>query len=396
MLLAGEAIGEHVVGRQLGEGPLAATWLLTDGQGEPTGVLRVLVVALQDFDARFRRSAQVLKELSHPNLVTVSELLDVKGRLGVVSEYVAGGNLAEWLRRGDRSPGRILPMFLSIARGLAAAHRVGLIHRNLKPSKVLVTLQGHPKVAGFALGKLRLPELDEVTEVGTTFGSPPYMPPEQFRGVGQVDARADLFALGCILYEMFTGARAFPGSDLMEVYRRVVAGEYAPLPAEVPASLVGVVADLLDPDPELRPPSTDALVARLLEDPDLVGFLPERPAEAQVSDDEEDPEPLPTREEDAADSGARLGRSPPVPTRSRGGPPSLPPPPSLRHTSVDVVAAPASLSRPASAVEVPARPEPLPGPAGPPPPVWPIVAVAAAAISLLLALAGMVLAYSLT
>ena len=273
MLEPGRVIAGLKVSRQLGEGPLAATWALEGASGDPVRVLRLLLVRLTEFRKRFQSSAEILMGVQHPHLVQCYDLVEVDGRIGVITEYVGGGNLNDWMKAGDRSPGRVLPMFHRIAVGVGAAHDAGLLHRNLKPSKVLITPRGEPKVSGFALGKITLPEADSNTEVGTTFGTPQYMPPEQFRGVADVDARADLFALGCILYEMFAGHRAFEGADLLEMYKNVLASEYEPLPAPVPAGLVGVVADLLDPERERRPPSVIGLLERLTEDPELAGLL---------------------------------------------------------------------------------------------------------------------------
>ena len=358
MLEQGQRIGDYTVGTQLGKGPLAATWQVVDRSGRVIGVARMLLVRLPEFRARFERSAEVLMGMTHPNLVHILEMIDHDGSVGVLTEYVDGGDLRDWLQRGDRSAARVVPMFYSIATGVAAAHGARLLHRNLKPSKVLITRDGVPKIAGFALGKVTLPGVDSVTEVGTTFGTPHYMPPEQFRGVAGVDERADLFALGCILYEMLAGQRAFKGNDLLDVYQNVVAGDYPPLPAGVPAGLVGIVADLLDPDIAGRPRSVDMLLDRFHEDteirqlltsdllsmagvegPTIVG-LPESVVNA------EQPPPLPPVE----------------------APPPVPPPPSQRTPEpLDGVQPPSAPVSSAPVNAVPAPLEPLPRPAPPPP-----------------------------
>ena len=362
MLEQGQQIQGLTVGKQLGKGPLAATWQAHAPGGAVTAVIRLLLVRLPEFRDRFERSATVLMGMSHPNLVRIHEMFEHDDLIGVVTEYVDGGDLKDWLARGappspgfadrspgfaDRSPARVVPMFYGIAKGVAAAHAAGLLHRNLKPSKVLVTRDGVPKVAGFALGKVTLPGVDSVTEVGTTFGTPHYMPPEQFRGVAGVDERADLFALGCILYEMLAGQRAFYGEDLLEVYQTVLASDYAPLPAGIPAGLVGIVADLLDPEIGGRPKSVDGLLERFHEDPEIRALLTSDLLDVVGADE---------RPTDVIGEVVPL-QPPPLPER----PPVVEPPP--------VPTVPAALLEPAPLAEVvvdadPPAPEPPPLPPG--------------------------------
>ena len=351
MLEPGQSIAGRRVGQQLGEGPLAATWTVEDATGQPVAVLRLLLVRLTEFRRRFESSAQILMGVRHPNLVQIYDLIEVDGRIGVLTEHVGGGNLTDWMARGDRSPSRILPMFYNVAIGVGAAHRAGLLHRNLKPSKVLITRDGEPKVAGFALGKITLPDADSNTEVGTTFGTPQYMPPEQFRGVADVDARADLFALGCILYEMLSGHRAFEGADLLEMYKNVLASEYEPLPAGVPASLVGVVADLLDPDRDRRPSSVEELLERLAEDPEVRALLRDELVQS--------PWDTPTVSSPSSVTNGAPPPPPPGPVLS-GTPP--PPPPMLTATPTPP---PPPVPPGTWAAEPPSDPTP------PPPPVPP-------------------------
>lgn len=277
MLEQGRIVEGHTVGPQLSEGPLVATWLLHGSSGAIVGVLQLLQTRLVDFRQRFQQSTEVLCSLSHPNLVQIHEVVEIDGMDGLIAEHLSGGNLADWIASTERSPAEVVPMFYGIATGVGAAHAAGLLHRNLKPSKILISEGGQPKVSGFVLGKVTTPSSGSNTEIGTTFGTPEYMPPEQFRGVATVDERADLFALGCLLYEMLSGQRAFAGSDLMEMYQAVLAGSYAPLPAGIPAGLVGIVADLVDPDPDQRPQSVASLLERFLEDPELAALLERDP-----------------------------------------------------------------------------------------------------------------------
>lgn len=340
----GSSIAGYTVGDQLGEGPLAATWLLHGTTGLPEAVLRVLLVRRPDFQERFTSSAKLLVRRAHVNLVSLRELVTVDGHVGVVTEYVSGGNLARWLTAEPRTTNHVVPLFYEIARGVGAAHHAGLLHRNLKPTKILLTPHGRPKVAGFALGKVVNPVGPGVTGLDETFGTPQYMAPEQFRGASDVDHRSDLFSLGCILYQMLTGRRPFDNADVMLLYKQIMTGEMEPLPATTPAALVGIVADLLDPDPAFRPPTADALLERFLEERDLRRLLP--PDLAELGTDPDivyDPNATvppslvrgerPSSGPPATDSGsvARISR--------RSGAPSLPPPPAKRSASSEFVVA---------------------------------------------------------
>ncbi|MEN0065501.1 MAG: protein kinase, partial [Myxococcota bacterium] len=173
---------------------------------------------------------------------------------------------------------------------------------------------------------------------------PQYMAPEQFRGASDADHRSDLFSLGCVLYQMLTGQRPFDHPDVMMVYKRMMTGEMNPLPASTPAALVGIVADLLDPDPVMRPPSADALLERFLEDDDLRRLL--SPNLANLGTDPDivyDPNatvpPHPPRDRSHQPSPPRTARTTRnavnsgavARTTRRSGPPSLPPPPTKRQ-----------------------------------------------------------------
>lgn len=341
----GSIIGGFTVGAELGQGPLASTWLLHGASGLPEAVLRILLLRRPDFQERFTSAAKLLMRRAHVNLVALRELVTVDGHVGVVTEHVEGGNLVSWIGSGARAAHRVVPTFYEIVRGVGAAHHAGLLHRNLKPTKVLLTRTGRPKVAGFILGKVVNPVGPGVTDLDETFGTPQYMAPEQFRGASDADHRSDLFSLGCILYEMLKGRRPFDHPDVMMVYKRMMTGAMEPLPADIPAALVGIVADLLDPDPALRPPSADALLERFIEDPELRRLLP--PELADLGTDPDivyDPNatvpPRPDREaqpwtNDRPVSTTTTTQASPhtgsvARARRRTGPPSLPPPPSKR------------------------------------------------------------------
>lgn len=272
MLAQGERVGGWTVVRTMHDGNLAVTYEVRRAGDGSRYALKLLHLRDPTFQERLRRTADALSKVAHPNLVGIIEAVEHEGAPGVVSRYVDGLPLDAWA-----ASGRSLPEVLEVMRGLAdalhAVHERGLVHRNLKPQKVIVTPDGHPMVHDFLLGKLLGTNPDDrMTQMGTTFGTPQYMSPEQFQGAGKVDARADLFSLGCLSYEMLTGQRAFEGRNLMTIYEKVLMGdrgELTMLRPDVPPAVVRLIDDLLAPDRDDRPPSAQAVAVRLDTDPAL-------------------------------------------------------------------------------------------------------------------------------
>ncbi len=200
MLQIGQRLGSYTVEALLGEDSLASTWQVRGPDGQ-VDVLRLLQVRLPEFQERFRRAAEVLNRVRHPNLIRVRQVVDIDGLPAVLTGHVGGGDLSSWIGGAPRAAREVLPVFHGLVSGVGAAHAAGLVHRNLKPTKVLLTLAGTAKVNDFALGKVTLSTEGNqaLTKLGTTFGTPEYMPPEQFRGAGEVDTRADIFSLGSLL-----------------------------------------------------------------------------------------------------------------------------------------------------------------------------------------------------
>jgi serine/threonine protein kinase len=171
---------------------------------------------------RFEREARLLASLSHPNIATVHDLIFVGGRPFLVMELVDGPTLAQRLEQGPLEWREALPIATQLAEALGEAHRHGIVHRDLKPANVKLTPQGRVKVLDFGLAKSVevLPEgadpsSQRTTRTGVLLGTPGYMSPEQAR-MDSVDARADNWAFGCILYEMLAGERAFGGPTLSD------------------------------------------------------------------------------------------------------------------------------------------------------------------------------------
>src|SRR3990167_185077 len=186
----------------------------------------------QDADrlARFQREAKTLASLNHPNIAAIYGLEDSNGVTALVMELVGGDDLSQRIARGAIPLDEALPIAKQIAEALEAAHEQGIIHRDLKPANIKVRADGTVKVLDFGLAKavqasgsgLQAPDAltqsptittPAMTQAGMILGTAAYMSPEQARGK-VVDKRADIWAFGCVLYEMLTGKRAFEGDDI--------------------------------------------------------------------------------------------------------------------------------------------------------------------------------------
>jgi eukaryotic-like serine/threonine-protein kinase len=226
--------------------------------------------------ARLLREAQAMARLSHANVVQVYEAGEHEGCVYVAMELVEGPTLRQWLT-GEGEAQRWeqrLPLLLAAGRGLAAAHRAGVVHRDFKPENVLLTAEGEPKVGDFGLAGLDAPASTgdgdgdgggggpmSLTETGAIMGTPLYMAPEQLEA-RPVDARSDQFAFCVVAYEVLVGQRPFAGQTLTELTEEVCGGRVRPIPAgcRVPAWLRAAIGRGLCVDPDRRFPSMDALL----------------------------------------------------------------------------------------------------------------------------------------
>jgi Tol biopolymer transport system component len=223
--------------------------------------------------ARFRREARVLAALNHPNIATIYGVETSDGVHALVLELVEGPTLEDWIalrasRQSAAHPasrnalGECVAIARQIAEALDAAHERGIVHRDLKPANVKVAPDGRVKVLDFGLAKAR--DVAEApghptatslrTEVGVVLGTVPYMSPEQARGTA-VDRRTDIWAFGCILYELFTGRRAFPsGETESDTLAAILARDpdWSALPESIPARLRRLVSRCLEKDPRRR------------------------------------------------------------------------------------------------------------------------------------------------
>jgi len=209
---------------------------------------------------RFEREAVAASALNHPHILTVHEVGETDGHPYLVTEFVDGGTLAEWVQSAPRSRREILELLSGVADGLAAAHEAGILHRDIKPHNILVMQIGHAKLADFGLARVTTDieasgESVTTTYVGTepglVVGTIGYMSPEQVSGQ-RLDARSDIFSFGIVLYELLTGRRPFQGPSAVAVMH-AIASEPAPtLPRDIPDGLRAVVERALEKDPARR------------------------------------------------------------------------------------------------------------------------------------------------
>ena len=211
--------------------------------------------------ARFEREAQVLASLNHRHIAHVYGLDESSGRPAIVMELVPGPTLATLIAAQPGSPlavSKALTLARQIADGLDAAHEKGIIHRDLKPGNVALTEDGDVKILDFGVAKtldagLKLPSAFAATDVGVVIGTAAYMSPEQARGL-TLDKRADIWAFGCLLYELLAGRQAFGGNTGSDSLAAVLEREpdMTILPARTPAGVRLLLRHCLEKDPKHR------------------------------------------------------------------------------------------------------------------------------------------------
>ena len=190
---------------------------------------------------RFRREARAAGRLSHPGIVAVFDYGEEGDLAFIAMEFVQGHDLADYFKRGVRFDARdAVSIVLQLLDALGHAHKQGVVHRDVKPSNILIMPNGRVKVADFGIARI---DVSELTQAGMTVGTPSYMAPEQYLG-HQVDGRADLFAAGVLLYQLLTGVKPFQGPPHLLAYK--VCHEAAPRPSTVSPQVSHAFDDLLD------------------------------------------------------------------------------------------------------------------------------------------------------
>jgi dienelactone hydrolase len=274
-------LGRFELTDKLGEGGMGVLYRARDtrlGRTVAIKLLRPETVADPERARRFLQEARAASALNHPNIVTVHDIGDDGGRgTWIAMECLDGESLRERLARGPLAVTEAVKIAVDVARGLAAAHAAGIVHRDVKPANVMITESGIVKVLDFGLAKLDAlprPGSDSVaptqsapvaTAAGVIVGTPAYMSPEQVEGRA-ADARSDVFSFGAMLYEMLTARRPFDGASPLSLLSSILKDVPPPvrsLRPEVDARLEAVVSRCLAKNPAARYPSAQALLPEL-------------------------------------------------------------------------------------------------------------------------------------
>src|SRR5215813_6921926 len=270
-LAPGTRIGGYETVSLLGAGGMGEVYRARDTKLNRDVALKILpeTFALDgDRIARFRREAQVLASLNHPNIAAIYGFEDSGSTHALVLELVEGPTLADRIAKGPIPLDEASPIATQIADALEAAHELGIIHRDLKPANIKLRDDGTVKVLDFGLAKALEPASAvspaltaspiittpaQMTGVGMILGTAAYMSPEQAKG-RPADKRSDVWAFGCVLYEMLTGKRAFEGEDVSDTLAAVLRGapDWSALPSDTPGNIRTLLARCLQKDPQKR------------------------------------------------------------------------------------------------------------------------------------------------
>ncbi len=266
---SGVRLGHFELRQRLGAGGMGEVYLASDTRLGREVAVKLIPDSLANDAvrmARFEREARVLATLNHPNIAMIHGIEESDSQKALVMELVPGEDLSARLARGAMPVSEVLPAAIQIARALEAAHLKGIVHRDLKPGNIKVSPEGIVKVLDFGLAKeveiepasgrdlSRSPTISiHATQMGLILGTAAYMSPEQAKGQ-PVDARADVFSFGCVLFEMLAGERAFGGEDVTEVLASVIKRDiqWDRLPASVPYPLKKLIARCLEGRPDDR------------------------------------------------------------------------------------------------------------------------------------------------
>ena len=258
----GERLGAYVVESELGAGGMGRVFLARDTRLQRRVAIKVLSSDMADRAARrrFENEAINVSALNHPHILTLHEAGETDGQLYLVTEFVDGGTLSDWVNSTRPTWRQIADLLAGVGDGLAAAHAAGILHRDIKPQNILVSSSGHAKLADFgvatllgesSLGVDAATYTSFKTDGGVVVGTLAYMSPEQAEGE-RLDARSDIFSFGVVLYELLAGRRPFQGSTSVAVLHAIVHDPPPSLPDHLPAALRAIVDKALEKEPADR------------------------------------------------------------------------------------------------------------------------------------------------
>lgn len=281
---SGVAEGSKALGRfdlisRVGVGGFGAVWKARDT--ELDRVVALKIPRKERLGRRevelFLREARSAAQLRHPNIVPVFEVCHEDDTLFIVSEFVEGVSLAEWMSEGPRSAREVAELCVPLAEALQAAHAAGVVHRDLKPANAMLDAEGRLRLMDFGLAKREASEVT-MTFDGQVLGTPAYMSPEQARGEGRwIDRRTDIYSLGVMLFHLLTGELPFRGSVSTQIHQRMTADPPDPrfLDPTIPLDIATICLKCMDQSPNRR----YATAAELADE--LRRFLEGRPIQAR-------------------------------------------------------------------------------------------------------------------
>jgi tetratricopeptide (TPR) repeat protein len=265
---AGDVIADRfVIEAPGGEGGIGMVYRALDRERGARVAVKVLKNASAQSEQRFAREAEVLRELDHPAIVNyVWHGRTPDGRLFLVMEWLEGETLEMRLMRQGLTVQEAIDLVRRVAAALGQAHRRGIVHRDLKPSNLFLIGKRLDALRILDFGVARVKAQSSLTRTGVPVGTPNYMAPEQARGATEIDARADVFALGCVLFECLTGRQAFPGDQAVAVLARVMfepAPHVGKLRPDLPESIEALLTAMLAKNPMLRLRDAEAVAHAL-------------------------------------------------------------------------------------------------------------------------------------
>ena len=274
--MIGKTISRYRIEEKIGEGGMGVVYRARDLDLDRHVAVKVLSADLADEERRrrFQQEAQTASSLNHPHILTVFEAGTFEGRQYLITEFIDGWTLREWIRRARPSCRQILELVTAVAEALACAHAAGIVHRDVKPENILVSRQGYAKLVDFGLAKLIEARVDTAdtrtvdvvhTREGTLVGTIPYLAPEQLVGTGG-DARSDIYAFGVTLYEALAGQRPFGGASDVELFKAILHAPPPPLSnlrADLPHEVRFIVEKAIEKEPSDRYQSARELVIDL-------------------------------------------------------------------------------------------------------------------------------------
>ncbi|MCJ7457677.1 MAG: protein kinase, partial [candidate division Zixibacteria bacterium] len=264
--MIGKTISHYKILEKLGEGGMGVVYKAQDTKLDRIVALKFLPKHLlcdQEAKTRFEHEAKAASSLNHPNITTIHEIDEFEGECFIAMEYVEGNSLKELIEEKTFTIEKVLNIAIQVAEGLNAAHKKGIVHRDIKSDNIMLTAEGLVKIMDFGLAKLR--GVSRVTKEGTTLGTLSYMSPEQIHGI-EVDQRSDIFSFGVVLYEMITSQLPFKGEHEAAIIYSILNETPEPLArykANVPEGLQMAVNKALEKNREMRYQHVDDLSADL-------------------------------------------------------------------------------------------------------------------------------------